>query len=87
MGRTEEMLTRLKGIPSDYTYRELVTLMSRLGFSEDTKSGGSHMGFVNSKNQVVGAYRPHEKNTFSKSMLRQIVKQLVEYGVIENDRK
>lgn len=84
MSTRDSLLNRFLSVPSDFTYRELVTLMKGLGFQEKTKSG-SHTSFVDENNHIIGAYRPHPGNILPRYLIRKIIAQLKIYGVIDNE--
>ena len=78
MTRKEKLIQRLKSKPKDFTWNELVSLLTGLGFTEvkKGKTGGSRRRFVNSDNVVITLHKPHPGNIFKKYQIEQIIEIL-----------
>ncbi len=50
MSRKEKLIKRLRSLPKDFTYSELVSLLQQLGFEENSKgkTSGSRVKFYHS---------------------------------------
>lgn len=88
MGQKEKLEERFKSIPKDWTFEEMVTLMGYydLILSKAGKTGGSRVKFINKdKGIAITMHKPHDsngKNTFKTYMIRQVLKQLEEEGLL-----
>lgn len=78
MTRKEKLIQRLKSKPKDFTWNELVSLLTGLGFTEvkKGKTGGSRRRFVNSDNVVITLHKPHPGNILKKYQIEQIIEIL-----------
>lgn len=78
MGRKEKLKAKLDNIPKNFTWDELVTLMSQYGFKLLKASRGSGRKFYNEKfERLVLFHEPHPENTLKKYVLEE-VKQLLD---------
>ena len=74
MGRKEKLIKKLKTIPKDFTFDEMCTLLSLLGFitSNKGKSSGSRVKF--SKGDIpIQLHRPHPEKELHEYQLKQII--------------
>lgn len=78
MTRKEKLIQRLKSKPKDFTWNELVSLLTGLGFTEvkTGKTGGSRRRFVNSDNVVITLHKPHPGNILKMYQIEQIIEIL-----------
>ena len=87
MGAQEEkQKERLKSIPTDYTFREAVTLMQRLGFTLCQKghTSGSRILFFRERDEAkVALHKPHPGDVMKKYAVEQLVVQLIKLGEID----
>lgn len=71
MGKKEKLINRFLSKPSDFTWGELVNILSSFGYIEFNKgkTGGSRRKFVDEKGNVISLHKPHPskivKNTYS----------------------
>lgn len=84
MSKQSKLLKRLMGIPNDFTYQELETLLGHYGFiaSNKGKTSGSRMVFVDSNNRKIDIHKPHPKQIFKAYQLKIIIKILKETNII-----
>ena len=62
MSTLESKKNRLRGKPNDYTYRELVSLLTALGFTEASHghASGSRVKFYRPSDQmIISLHQPH----------------------------
>ncbi len=74
----EKLIQRLKSKPKDFTWNELTSLLTGLGFMEvkTGKTGGSRRRFVNSDNVVITLHKPHPGNILKRYQIEQIIEIL-----------
>ena len=83
MSQREKALKRLAARPTDYTWKELVSLLKRLGF-QMYASDGSRTKFHRERDDAtLDLHRPHQPSILKAYMLEQIVQRLKEYGDID----
>ncbi|AKJ41777.1 type II toxin-antitoxin system HicA family toxin [Pragia fontium] len=80
MGRAEKLRVRFNEIPSNFTWDELVTLLSSYGFFQQNGKG-SRRKFINADGLVINLHEPHPSNIVKKYMLRQIKDKLEENSI------
>lgn len=62
MGKHEKLIDKLLGKPKNFTYSELVTLLSGFGYIEEQRgrTSGSAVAFYNQKlNDKIMIHKPH----------------------------
>lgn len=84
MSKQEKLLDRFLTLPSDFTWDELVKLLSAFGFKELTKgkTGGSRRKFVTEKGNVILLHKPHPSIIMKKYALKQVQQYLQENDFI-----
>jgi predicted transcriptional regulator len=87
MSTKEKLIERFKTLPKDFTFDELITLLSGLGFIASTKgkTSGSRIRFQNSDMKaIIDVHKPHTKGTSIKEMaLRDIYNKLIYNNLIQ----
>ncbi|MDJ0598628.1 MAG: type II toxin-antitoxin system HicA family toxin [Crocosphaera sp.] len=84
MTKKEKLLKRFLGQPKDFTWEELTTLLTGLGFVEEKggKTGGSRRRFINSTGIIISLHKPHPHNNLKKYQMEQVKKLLQEQKLI-----
>lgn len=83
MGRKEKLKAKLDTLPKNFTWDELVSLMSQYGFKLLNAKRGSGRKFYNpEKDRLAIFHEPHPENTLKRYVLEE-VKQLLDE--IDND--
>jgi len=84
MTRKEKLLKRFLARPKDFTWDELVVLLSIFHFSEVStgKTGGSRRRFINEDGLVISLHKPHPRNVLKKYQIEQVTNILEEEGLI-----
>jgi predicted RNA binding protein YcfA (HicA-like mRNA interferase family) len=83
MSRGDRLVEEFKACRGPFPYRDLVRLLSQLGFAEKEAGGGSKRKFVHSvTKQIIRLHEPHPGNEIKQYMVRQIRDQLVEQELI-----
>jgi hypothetical protein len=87
MSKTEKLLLRLLSNPKDFTWEELIKLLSLFGYSElkKGKTGGSRRKFADHNKNVIILHKPHPGNIVKEYMLKQIITHLREKGYIKDE--
>lgn len=83
MSTQEKLIQRAKTIPKDFSFDELKTLLTGLGYHLDNKgkSSGSRVKFVKAE-FIIMMHRPHGSDCIKVFYLKEIVNQLIERGEI-----
>jgi hypothetical protein len=61
MSRNEKLIQRLLAVPRDFTWDELIKVLSVFGYTEfkKGKTGGSRRKFVDHNNNIISLHKPH----------------------------
>ena len=85
MSKHSKLLSRLRARPKDFTWDELVSLLSHFGYIERAGSGSGRK-FVNSiSNHKVLFHRPHPGNVIKAYVIDRVIAALVENGLITEE--
>ena len=79
MSKGEKLIKRLLGKPNDFTYKELVSLLSHLGYVETQsgKTSGSRVAFINEKSKhIIRLHKPHPGNELKRYQIEQLIEEL-----------
>jgi hypothetical protein len=87
MSKKEKLIDRLLSVPTDFTWDELVTLLSYFGYEELStgKTGGSRRRFIDKNKHSIFLHKPHPSNIIKKIYLHGIINNLREKGKLKND--
>lgn len=77
MGSRDKLIRRMKSIPADFSFEEMVKVFRWAGFDLIQK-GGSHCYFINAAGDVFHSWRAHgrRENRVPQSDLRAAVRFL-----------
>ena len=77
LGKKEKLMARLKSRPRDFTFDEVVTLMSALGFtlSSKGKTSGSRVSFIRDEMKIV-MHKPHRQKVLLGYQVAKLLKDL-----------
>ena len=78
MSQRQKLIDRLLSVPADFSWDELVRVLSTFGY-EERPSSGSHRRFFNpqSKNVISGLVKPHHPNKYvGRGYLRKVIEHL-----------
>jgi hypothetical protein len=87
MARSEKLLRRLLDSPTDFTFGELETLLSGLGFRLSNAGGtsGSAVRFINSKTgQIIRLHKPHPSPVLKQYLVKFIIEELKQGGYLND---
>jgi hypothetical protein len=87
MSRTEKLVQRLLSLPKDFTWEELIKILTLFGYIElkKGKTGGSRRKFADAKKHIVSLHKPHPGNIVKEYALKQVIAQLIEKGHIQDE--
>jgi len=82
MSKNEKLVIRMLSIPKDFTWEELVKVLTIFGYEERAagKTGGSRRRFADSENNVILLHKPHPANVVKPYAVRQVISDLKEAG-------
>lgn len=83
MSQKDKLIARLLKKPKDFTFDEMVTLLSY--FEYDLKKGGTGLGvkFIKEgSNEVINFHKPHPNGVLKKYVLEQVIEKLRKDGLI-----
>lgn len=75
MSKKQKLIARLLQKPKDFTWGELKTLLSYLGFEEQNKvkTGGSRRCFENKEGVPIWFHEPHPNKILKMYMIKQLI--------------
>lgn len=85
MSKKEKTIQRLLMFPKDFTFAELESLLTQLGFEIDNKgrTSGSRIRFYNPEKQMQYlTHKPHPSSVIKEKALKDIVSYLQENKLI-----
>ena len=87
MSRQEKLVNRLLTVPKDFTWEELIKVVSLFGFGQlkGGKTGGSRRRFADEKKNIITLHEPHPANIVKRYAIRQIIDELKKYGYIKDE--
>ena len=86
MSRKEKLIKRFLSQPKDFTYQEMVTLLSSLGYVEQTKgkTSGSRVRFHNyDKKSIIDIHRPHPANIMKSTTMKDVLEKLLTAKILK----
>ena len=85
MSQKEKLIKKIHRLPKDFTFDELKTLFSYLGFEFENKgkTSGSRVKFYNEKLQMqYMAHKPHPSSITKEKALKDILNYLINNQLI-----
>ena len=84
MSKKDKLTERLLSRPNDFTFEELTTLLSRLGYALRTagKTGGSRVTFANDDGDYIRLHKPHPRNILKQYQVDDVIDVLSERGLL-----
>ena len=78
MSKIEKLLARVKSKPKDFTWDELVKILSHYGYEEITtgKTSGSRRAFVNKSKHIIRLHKPHPGDILKSYQINEILDAL-----------
>ena len=87
MAQIEKLIVRLLSRPTDFTWEELVKILSHFGYRElkKGKTGGSRRKFADATNHLINLHKPHPGNILKRYQIDLVVAALKERGKIKDE--
>jgi hypothetical protein len=83
MSKKEKLIERLLTMPNDFTFDEMVTVLSYFGYKLMQGSSGSGVKFIKDEsNEVINFHRPHPNGILKKYILVQVIDKLRKDGAL-----
>jgi predicted RNA binding protein YcfA (HicA-like mRNA interferase family) len=84
MSSKNKLIDRFLSIPADFTWDELVKVLSSYGYQQIRagKTGGSRRKFADENDNLILLHEPHPLKIVKKYVLRQVIENLKEKGKI-----
>ena len=85
MSKKGKLAARLKTRPTDFTYTELRTLLSGMGYAEDNKgkTSGSRVSFIHEETKhIISLHKPHPGNILKRYQINLIVEELIKMQLL-----
>jgi hypothetical protein len=82
MSRREKLIARLLSRPKDFTYGELATVLSFMGYIE-IQGAGSRVCFSR-ENHKIKLHKPHPGNLLKAYQIDMIIEELTAKGLLSN---
>ena len=87
MGRSEKALKKLLSNPKDFTFDELVTLLSSFGYhlANPGRTSGSAVRFINRETRnIIRLHRPHPSPVLKRYIVQFIINELKQEGYLHD---
>ena len=87
MSQLEKLIVRMLSIPKDFTWEELIKVLSSFGYQEvkGGKTGGSRRRFADGDKNIITLHKPHPVNIVKGYAIREIVAHLKTKGHIKDE--
>lgn len=87
MAKIEKLIEKLLSHPKDFTWDELVKLLSFFGYTElkSGKTGGSRRKFADAKKNIISLHKPHPGTILKHYQVKEVIDSLKEKGLIKNE--
>lgn len=84
MAKIQKQVARLLSKPSDFTWDELIIVLSHFGYKElvKGKTGGSRRKFADETKHIISLHKPHPKEILKRYQVENVVQVLKEKGKI-----
>jgi hypothetical protein len=87
MSKHEKLLNRLLRIPKDFTFEEIETLLSSMGFklTNAGSTSGSAVRFINHKNgHIIRLHKPHPSSELKQYLVKFVINELKQWGYLND---
>lgn len=83
MGKKDKLIERLLKKPKDFTFDEMVSLLSYLGYELKQCGTGSGVKFIKEgSNEVINFHKPHPSGILKRYVLDQVIEKLRKDGLL-----
>lgn len=77
MSKKDKLIDRLMKKPKDFTFDEMVSLLSCFGYELKQSGTGSGVKFIKAEsNEVINFHKPHPNGILKRYVLAQIIEKL-----------
>lgn len=76
MSKIDKLINRLLEKPKDFTFDEMVTLLSYYGYKLKQGSGSSVKFIKEGSNEVINFHKPHPTGILKRYVLDQVIDKL-----------
>jgi predicted RNA binding protein YcfA (HicA-like mRNA interferase family) len=78
VSKIEKLISRLKSDSTDFTWDELVKVLTYYGYEEmkKGKTGGSRRKFCNKNGQIISLHKPHPSDILKSYVIKEIITHL-----------
>lgn len=86
MSKSEKLIERFKNMPTDFTFDEMLKLLSIFGYELETKgkTSGSRVEFHHDEYEAIMFHKPHPSNIIKGYVMKLVYKQLKDNGCIKD---
>lgn len=87
MSRNEKLLNRLLSVPKDFTWDELIRILSYYEYKEikGGKTGGSRRKFTDAKKNIISLHKPHPSNIIKEYTILEVITHLKVNDYIDDE--
>lgn len=83
MSKKDKLLNRLLKKPKDFTFDEMKSLLSYLGYELKQGGTGSGVKFIKEgSNEVISFHKPHSSGILKRYVLDQVIEKLRKDGLL-----
>lgn len=83
MSKKEKLVDRLLQKPKDFTFDEMESLLSYLGYKLKQGGTGSGVKFIkDGSNEVINFHKPHPDGILKRYVLDQVIEKLRKEGLL-----
>jgi len=82
MTKSEKLLNRFLSRPKDFTYNELLRLLSSMGYKEQQGSGSRVVFFNEGIKQNIKLHKPHPGNVLKRYQIDLVIQELKTNGLL-----
>ena len=83
MSKKDKLIERLLKKPKDFTFDEMETLLSYLGYQLKQGGTGSGVKFIKEgSNEVINFHKPHPSGILKRYVLDQVIEKLRKDGLV-----
>ncbi len=82
MTKAEKLLYRFLSRPKDFTYNELLRLLSSLGYKEQQGSGSRVVFFNEEIKHNIKLHKPHPGNVLKRYQIELVIQELRTNGLL-----
>lgn len=83
MGKKDKLIDKLLKKPKDFTFDEMVVLLSYFGYELKHSGTGSGVKFIKEgSNEIINFHKPHPSGVLKRYVLDQVIEKLRKDGLL-----